>query len=181
MFPGLWWDRVVKFAGSITQLIKSSTPNNDPIGRLLVAAILFLVCAFFASLLSSILGRHLYDGIFAITFVSLICIVLITLTLAATSYGPEKYKRPARLAAVLFCLTTISWGLIDRYSLTEVPNRTRFDVEYLRLMLGATNLREFLEAVPHENGDQPADLNNAWMPGRAADPLVQSIKDVGAK
>jgi hypothetical protein len=168
-----WWDQVFRAAKSTIELIRVSTTRNDPIGRLLTATILFLLCAGFAALLETLLGHYLLDGIFALTQVA-ICVVLFILCVCAlTPYGPKDFRWAARTGLALVVLTTMVWGVVDRYTLTQISLKVRERVEFVRLMLGLQTISGYLASLTDKRGTV-AD-NVQVLPASAS--LVRSIED----
>jgi hypothetical protein len=168
-----WWDQGFRAAKSTLGLIQQHTTRNDPIGRLLVATILFLLCAGFAALLELLLGRHLYDGIFALTEVAL-CVVFVILCVGAlTPYGPKEFRWAARTGLIVVVLSTMVWELVDRYSVAQISLKVRERVEFVRVMLGLQTIGEFLTSLSNKSGT--VAMNVQVLP--ASEPLMKSVRD----
>lgn len=168
-----WWNQVFGAGKSTIELIQKHTARNDPIGRLLVATILVLVCAGFAALLQLLLGRYLLDGIFALTQVALVVILVIVCVCALTPYGPKDFRWAARTGLLLVVLSTMVWGLVDRYTLDQISFKLRERVEFVRLMLGLQTMGEFLASLSNRSGA----VSESVQVLAASQPLMKSVRD----
>ena len=151
MLPSFWLGWILTSAQSVTHFIKSVFSKSDPLARLLLGVIALTTCASFLGLIIRCIGGIFYDGVFAVLLIAPICILLIMLSMAVTHYGPERFRWSARVATASLVLTTIIWGMVDKYSFQDVLRDVPFEAEYLRLIFGATNMQQFFNSVAGPN------------------------------